>query len=276
MRHPLEPDEFERRWHEALLTLMQGLVRPAITETFAERALARFPDEPQFLLARAIAADQRSASAGPSPAAVTQPTLSRAIADRIAQRYDEAIRFPEVAIEARIRKAWLLYRTGRLEEALALFDSSGAQVNRDPALRFLDHLLRGHVLVALDRSDAAIAAYRAALVIGPSAQSARVALMNVLLARGDRQEAEALAERDPGRTADESRSVVDVLAGTLSRVSGGDGPAAGDDQVRARRVGRADAVFSRRWRGAGSTAQQGGSQAERRSRCRRFAARSTR
>ena len=140
---------------------------------------------------------------------------------------------PEVAIEARIRKAWLLYRTGRLEEALALFDSSGAQVNRDPALRFLDHLFRGHVLVALDRSDAAIAAYRAALVIGPSAQSARVALMNVLLARGDRQEAEALAERIQVEQPDESRSAVDVLAGTLSRVSSGDGAAARDDQMRA-------------------------------------------
>ena len=160
VRHPLEPDEFERRWHEAVLTLLQGTVRPAITETFAERALARFPDEPQFLLARAIAADQQSAAFGPSPAAVIGPALSRPVAERIGQMYDGAIRWPQVAIEARIRKAWLLYRTGRLEEALALLDSSGAQANRDPTLRFLDHLFRGHVLVAW---------------IGPTPRSRRIA-----------------------------------------------------------------------------------------------------
>ena len=76
-----------------------------------------------------------------------------------------------------------------------LLESSGAQSRPDPTLRFLDHLFRGHVLVALNRPDGAIGAYRAALSVGPTTQSARVALMNVLLARGDRQEAEALAER---------------------------------------------------------------------------------
>jgi hypothetical protein len=51
------------------------------------------------------------------------------------------------------------------------------------------------VLSALDRPDEAVAAFRTALASSPGAQSARVALMNALLMRGDRMAAEALAEQ---------------------------------------------------------------------------------
>ena len=44
------------------------------------------------------------------------------------------------------------------------------------------------------RSDDAVAAFRAALATWPGAQSARVALMTLLVNRGDREEAAALAE----------------------------------------------------------------------------------
>ena len=49
VRHPLEPDVFERYWHFAALTIVEGALRPDEAEPFVERALERFPDEPRFL-----------------------------------------------------------------------------------------------------------------------------------------------------------------------------------------------------------------------------------
>jgi Bacterial transcriptional activator domain. len=59
----------------------------------------------------------------------------------------------------------------------------------------LRQLFLGHVLWSLTRQDEAVQAYRAALALAPSAQSARVALMNALFMRGDRAAAEALSEQ---------------------------------------------------------------------------------
>jgi VWFA-related protein len=42
VRHPLEPDVFERYWYFAALTMLEGSIRPAVTEAFANLALARF------------------------------------------------------------------------------------------------------------------------------------------------------------------------------------------------------------------------------------------
>jgi len=194
VRPPLEPDEFERYWHFAVLTLLQGTLRPSVTEAFVARALARFPDEPQFQLARAIVADQRSAATGsPRMAASTPAARTHLAAAR--DLYEAALAWPTTATEARLRLAYLLHRIGEDRDALARLDEAGTAPTQDGSLRYLHQLFRGYALDALGRSDEAIAAYRAALVLLPSAQSARVSLMNALFKRGDRAEAEALAER---------------------------------------------------------------------------------
>jgi hypothetical protein len=61
-------------------------------------------------------------------------------------------------------------------------------------VRFLRALFLGHVYAATDKSADAVDAYRAALVIVPNAQSARVALMNALVRRGDRLAALEIAD----------------------------------------------------------------------------------
>ena len=61
-------------------------------------------------------------------------------------------------------------------------------------MRYLTDLVRGQILRARGRLDEAAQAYRDALTAWPGAQSARVALMTLLLQRGDRQEAAKLAE----------------------------------------------------------------------------------
>ena len=64
-------------------------------------------------------------------------------------------------------------------------------------------MIRGQILRARGRSDDAVAAFRAALATWPGAQSARVALMTLLVNRGDREEAAALAEAAQTASEDE-------------------------------------------------------------------------
>jgi hypothetical protein len=191
VRHPLEPDEFEHRWHYAVVTLLQGTIRPADIETFADRALVRFPDDPRFLLARAIAADQRSTTTGASRAGTVSAQSSL---QGVRQQYEALVTNPDVGAEARIRLAWVLHRMGRSGDGLAQIEEADID-SADASLRYLRHLLSGHLLVALRRPDEAVVAYRTARAIVPTAQSSQVALMNGLLHRGDRTGAEALAEQ---------------------------------------------------------------------------------
>jgi hypothetical protein len=83
---------------------------------------------------------------------------------------------------------------GRSSEALAHIEEADVD-SAEASLRYLRHLLSGHLLVALRRPDDAAVAYRTARAIVPTAQSAQVALMNSLIDRGDRGGAEALAEQ---------------------------------------------------------------------------------
>jgi Tfp pilus assembly protein PilF len=66
---------------------------------------------------------------------------------------------------------------------------------QEPALRYLHQLFVGHVLQAMNKPDEAMTAYKNAGAIAPTAQSARVSLMNLLMLRGDTAAAEALAQQ---------------------------------------------------------------------------------
>jgi tetratricopeptide (TPR) repeat protein len=191
IRHPLEPDHFERYWHFAALTMLQGALRPDAAEPAVLAALARFPAEPQFVLARAIINDQRTAIAV-APAADAAKSAQARI-DLVRQQYRAALAYPEAAVEAHIRLAWVQHRTRQHADALQLLTAAAASPIRDAALAYLQQLFTGHVLVALDRPAEARAAYQSALRLMP-AQSARVALMNTLLLQGETAAAEALAE----------------------------------------------------------------------------------
>ncbi|HSC29157.1 MAG TPA: VWA domain-containing protein [Vicinamibacterales bacterium] len=195
VRHPLEPDLFERYWHFTLLTLLEGSIRPAAAEAFVERALERFPDEPRFVLSRAIVTDQRWATRVEGPVTGADGLPTPAHVEAVRSRYAAAIALRDTAIEANIRLAWFLHRIERHDDALAHLSAGGAQPIADPTLRYLRQLFLGHVLGALGRHDEAMEAYRGALGVVPGAQSPRVALMNALVMRGDHAGAEALAQQ---------------------------------------------------------------------------------
>jgi tetratricopeptide (TPR) repeat protein len=194
VRHPLDPDDFEAEWMYAALTMLQGVIRPAAVEPLLERTMARFPHDPRFVLLRAINSEQRSLPGTRLTVYETPGAPRPEMAEVVRKQYLEAIAFPSVAGEARIRLSWMLYRTGNHEEALSQLMEAGASPLPDTELRYLQQLFLGHVFGATGDQDRSIAAYRAAAAILPGSQSARVGLMNTLLLRGERVEAEALAE----------------------------------------------------------------------------------
>lgn len=194
VRHPLDPDDFEAEWMYAALTMLQGVIRPAAVEPLIERTMERFPHDPRFVLLRAINSEQRSLPGTRLTVYETPGAPRPEIAEVVRKQYLEAIAFPSIAGEARIRLSWMLYRTGNHEEALSQLMQAGGSPLPDTELRYLQQLFLGHVFGATGDPDRSIAAYRAAAAILPGAQSARVGLMNALLLRGERAEAEALAE----------------------------------------------------------------------------------
>ncbi len=194
VRDPISPDDFEREWLVAASRMLQGAMRPAVSQPFVENALQRFPYEPRLLLARAVISDQfwpRSGTVG-TGTAVTRDSLPADVAATLSAQFDVAASFPGVRAEAQIRHGWFLHRIGRNADALAKIEGAAVDPS-DRALAYLRELLTGQVLQAMDRGTDAIAAFRRAVALAPAAQEGRVALMNALLIAGDRDEAATLA-----------------------------------------------------------------------------------
>jgi hypothetical protein len=189
---PLGPDAFEHAWRGAAIELLEAQVSPSIARPFVTTALERFPDDAAFRLADAIVTDQQWPVG--TEAVMSAADAARHATDVIA-KYDAAaahVEAPLVVAEARLREAWFLHRMSRHAEALAMLDTV-RPADADPAVQFLQQLFRGHVLASLGRATDAVEAFRAAGALMPPAVSAQVALMNALLAAGDREGAVALA-----------------------------------------------------------------------------------
>jgi VWFA-related protein len=196
VRHPIEPDDFERAWLTAVVTMLQGTIRPATTLPFVERALLRYPGDARLLLARAIVLDQQwplsgGVTAGPAPARMAA-TPEHVAAVSVA--YEAASAHDAVRAEALVRWAWLLQRIGRTDDAMGKLREAANAATADAPLNYLRELLIGRVHQSRDRQDEAVAAYRRALAIAPGGTAARVGLMNALLQLGQRVEAESIAE----------------------------------------------------------------------------------
>jgi hypothetical protein len=176
-------ERFECAWLETEAHAFEGAFMTDAAIAFVGRAAARCPDSAQLHLSYAVLSDQQW---------LRGATRATGAAE-VLPRYEVAMKFPDTDAEARVRAAWLLRRSGEAKRALAVLDGA-----RDPSadrqVRYLSELVRGDVLRALGRGDDAVAAYRAALSEWPGAQSARVALMTLLVERGERGEAAALAE----------------------------------------------------------------------------------
>jgi VWFA-related protein len=183
VREPAGADAFECAWLVTETTALQGLFTPDNALLFIPRALQRCPADPRLHLALALVSEQ-------------QWLQGRTIATQepeILNRYEQAMKFPETEIEARVRAARFLYALGQPARGLALLDGIKTTPS-DLELRYFAQLIRGQLLRASGRPVDAAAAFRAALAVWPGAQSARVGLMALLMSGGDREEAAALSE----------------------------------------------------------------------------------
>jgi tetratricopeptide (TPR) repeat protein len=192
VRGPFGPEAYERYWLWAAVLVLEGANQPDLAQQLIADGIKLFPDEPRFVLARAFVTDQSRALTQLVRNGSMLPTAAAHVKD-VSAAYDAAMSAEETAVEARIRKGWLLHRAGRGEQALAVLDSIG--IPPEALLDYLRHLVRGRVLDALGRTEDAAAAYRAALLLYPDAQSARVGLMTALQRLGDRAGALEQAER---------------------------------------------------------------------------------
>jgi tetratricopeptide (TPR) repeat protein len=182
VRQPDGADAFECSWLWTEVAAFEGLFVVDNAMLFVPRAVERCP-EPRLQLAYAILSEQQWLHGTARADAETS----------ILERYQAAIKSPDTAAEARMRTALFLYRVGKLDEALPLANVDPPP-DTDPYVRYLSDLVRGQILRASRRDEDAANAYRAALTIWPGAQSARVALMTLLLSHGNRQESAQLAE----------------------------------------------------------------------------------
>jgi VWFA-related protein len=192
VRQPRGADAFECWWFVTEAAALEGLFLPESAMLFIPRALQRCPSAPRLHLAYAFVSEQQWLRGGLTP----QQELE------VVGRYEQAMKFPETAAEARVRAARFLYGLGNFDRALELLNSPDTPSTDNEVLYFAD-LTRGQVLRALGRSDEAASAFRAALATWPGAQSARVALMTLLVSRGAHEEAGALAEAAQTASADD-------------------------------------------------------------------------
>ncbi len=192
VRQPAGADPCECWWFVTEAAALEGLFLPESAILFIPRALQRCPTAARLHLAYAFVSEQQWLRGGLTPAQEQE----------VVARYESAMKFPETETEARIRAARFLYALGNFERALATLNG-GRTAPTDQELRYFSDLVRGQVLRALGRSDDAVAAFRAAMATWPGAQSARVALMTLLLNRGDREGAAALAEAAQASSGDD-------------------------------------------------------------------------
>jgi VWFA-related protein len=183
VRAPEAADAFECSWLWTEVAALEGLFMADSAMLFVPHAVERCPGEARLHLANAIISEQQW---------LRGSTGATEEAD-IFKRYEQAIKVQETGAEARMRAAWFLSRTGKLEQALALVGPP-LQPDTDRYLHYLTDLVRGQILRAMNRPDDAEKAFEAALTTWPGAQSARVALMTLQLSRGNRQEAATLAD----------------------------------------------------------------------------------
>ena len=237
LRNAGPPTAFERRWHLATTALAgRARVRVWLLGPYARlphqkplkrvpqkddppsplhlmHAIERFPDDPEFQLARVIAWTWgRDSEPMRNMRQEWRDNVNRWQPSRAPQleaitAFEPLIAMPSIAAEAHIRTGLIHVTVGDHAAALQSFEAAQPIATTTP-LRYLSHFLAGRALEALQRQDEAIAQYRRSLDIVPNAESATVALASLQFVRGEAEPAIAMINNtfavsatttDPGR-----------------------------------------------------------------------------
>ncbi|HET7218084.1 MAG TPA: VWA domain-containing protein, partial [Vicinamibacterales bacterium] len=153
VRQPAGADEFECAWFITESAALEGLFLPESAILFIPRALQRCPASARLHLAYAFVSEQQWLRGGVTPAQELE----------VVRRYEDAMKFPETAAEARLRAARFLYGLGQFDRASTILTGgTPPSAASDKELQYLSHLVRGKILRALGRPDEAAAALREA------------------------------------------------------------------------------------------------------------------
>jgi tetratricopeptide repeat protein len=186
----------ERTWHRAAIALMEGADDESSLDAHVDHALARFPEDHQFVLARAMASELHT---WPDLRDGRTPHQRNAVVSDLASKHLlEAMKFDDTRAEAAIRLGYLSLRNGDRAGAVRQLQDV-ADTTPDAFLRHLARLFEGRALEQMGRLDDAIAAYRAAIAATPG-QTAELALAAALFKRGQAADAVKAAEGSARRS----------------------------------------------------------------------------
>ncbi len=224
------PTEFERKWHMAT-TALAGRARTRLwllgpyarlphqkplkrvpqkddppSPLHLMHAIERFPDDPQFQLARVVAwtwgRDAEPIRNVPPREGndwrVPRPPQLEAVT---ALEPLQAV--PAVAAEAWIRTGLIHVTVGDHVAALKAFEAARPAASATQ-LKYLSHFLAARSLEWLNRQDEAVTEYRHALDLVPVAESATVALASLQFLRGEHDASVALIDTTFGKTVTET------------------------------------------------------------------------
>ena len=185
------PSEGERAWYRAAVALTQRLADPFLNKLPAQ-ALARFPDDERFQLARVLLREQDSWRAVQAEQR-TDRKGGAAILDALAAELEALTPRAPIEGEARLRLGHTYLRLDRHADAWAQL-ARVEPLTRDRSLLYLTRYFSGRARLAMGDAPGAAAAFRSALELFPRAQSASFALASLVYRGTDRAEAYALVD----------------------------------------------------------------------------------
>ena len=203
-------NDFDRAWQLAALSVLEGGINARALQTHIDHAHPVYPDEPRFVLARAIVEEQSTAPAEAVHGLTGTGSRTSALAaeharaaERAIQRFREALSDDTLRDEASVRLGHVQLVMGRHDEALAAL-SGLENITKDRALIYLTRLFRGLAYEGQGRATDAATAYRYALETSPGAHSATMRLAALWFRTGYRAEADdllntLLVDNDPRR-----------------------------------------------------------------------------
>lgn len=184
------PTEAERLWQHASVALLEGMTAGVALELHISHGLKRFPDDPDLLMARGVAAELRAGPDNRTTDGLRAPDSS--LLGAAESRLKTILTIPSKRPEASLRLGSIALRRGRTEEALTQLSAASIE-SKDPFIVHLAHLLSGRAFAKANKWREAVTSYRAAIASVPT-QTAKIALVAALSRTGEYTEAAAVAE----------------------------------------------------------------------------------
>ena len=196
------PGSIRRRWYAAASLLVAGHAAPLRALEYFESAVDAVPRDAPLLTAAGWFAERLSEGAAPSGSSLRQSQVVRRRHQRSAERYlARALDIDPRAEEAALRLARVETLMGRDARAGGRLTALLARDTLAPFTAYLARLFLGDIRARAGDVRDAERLYREAIALDPVAQSARVALAQLLYSAGDSTAAAEVVEPLASRAA---------------------------------------------------------------------------